>query len=269
MIKKKYIDFLIRIFSGLIHVIIIIFSIEKGEKLFRIVMMLFSFICFLEFLIISETDIFLNKLIFLLFFISILLDIFFFKNGLILYMIIFFSYFLFFSIIQLFNKYNHKKKFTKISNILFGLTYIVVPFFISYYIYSLYGKRIMLGIFILIWVNDSLSYLIGRKWGKNKIAISISPKKSIEGYIGGLLFCILIGIFLYKIWKDKYWLFFSLIVSIFGSIGDLIESTIKRSYGVKNSSIWFPGHGGFLDRLDSFIFVIPIIFMILFIFYIF
>ncbi len=127
----------------------------------------------------------------------------------------------------------------------------------------------MLGIFILIWVNDSLSYLIGRKWGKNKIAISISPKKSIEGYIGGLLFCILIGIFLYKIWKDKYWLFFSLIVSIFGSIGDLIESTIKRSYGVKNSSIWFPGHGGFLDRLDSFIFVIPIIFMILFIFYIF
>ncbi|WP_185877741.1 phosphatidate cytidylyltransferase [Blattabacterium cuenoti] len=267
MIKKKNLDFLIRIFSGIIHIIIIIFSIEKGDKLFRIMMMLFSFICLTEFLMISNTKIFLKKLVFLLFLIIIIVDIFFVKNGLILYIMGFFYYFLFFSIIQLFNKSSYEEKMINIKNILFGLTYIVVPFFISCYIYSLYGKKMILGIFILIWINDSLSYVVGKKWGKNKISISISPKKSIEGCFGGLLFCIIIGIVLSKIWEEKYWLFFSFIISIFGTIGDLIESTIKRSYGVKNSGIWFPGHGGFFDRLDSFIFVIPIIFVTLLGFY--
>ncbi|AGW85994.1 Phosphatidate cytidylyltransferase [Blattabacterium sp. (Nauphoeta cinerea)] len=164
--------------------------------------------------------------------------------------------------IQLFyNKCSHKEKIVQVSHLIFGLIYIIMPFYLASYIYSIihHGKQLILGIFILIWTNDSLSYLIGRKWGKRKIAISISPKKSIEGVIGGLFFCIILGFFLYKIWEKKYWFILSVTVPIFSTIGDLVESTIKRSCNVKNSGVWFPGHGGFLDRLDSFIFVIPII----------
>ncbi len=136
-----------------------------------------------------------------------------------------------------------------------------MPFYLASYIYAMihHGKQLILGVFILIWTNDSLSYLIGKKWGKRKIAISISPKKSIEGVIGGLFSSLILGFFLYKIWKEKYWFILALTVPIFSTIGDLVESTIKRSCSVKNSGIFFPGHGGFLDRLDSFIFVIPII----------
>ncbi len=99
--------------------------------------------------------------------------------------------------------------------------------------------------------------------GKRKIVFFISPKKSLEGYLGGLFFCLISGFFLLKIWGEKYWIILSIIVFVFGSLGDLVESTIKRYYNVKDSGVFLPGHGGFLDRLDSFIFVIPIIYILI------
>ncbi|WP_185857148.1 phosphatidate cytidylyltransferase [Blattabacterium cuenoti] len=263
MKKKKYLDFMIRFFTGLIYVVSIIFSIEKGEKTFRIVMMLLSFLCLFEFLLILKTSITLIKITSLFFLFSIFMDFFMEKEkGLIPYVICFIPYSIIFLIIQLFsNKYSHKEKIAQASHLIFGLVYIIMPFYLASYIYAIihHGKQLILGVFILIWTNDSLSYLIGKKWGKRKIAISISPKKSIEGVIGGIFFCIILGFLLYKIWGNKYWFILSFTVPIFSTIGDLVESTIKRSFSVKNSGVWFPGHGGFLDRLDSFIFVIPII----------
>ncbi|WP_185868864.1 phosphatidate cytidylyltransferase [Blattabacterium cuenoti] len=261
MKKKKDLNFLIRFITGFIYVFLIIFSIEKGEKIFRIVMMMLSFFCLFEFLIILETDIFLVKIASLFFLFSVLMDVFI-NKGLILYMVCFVLYSITFFIIQLFSKkHSHREKIKQISHLTFGFVYIIIPFYLASYIYSSinHGKEIILGIFILIWTNDTLSYLIGKKWGKKKIAVSISPKKSVEGFIGGLLFCLIIGFFFYKIWGEKYWFILSFMIPIFSTIGDLIESLIKRSYNVKDSGILFPGHGGFLDRLDSFIFVIPII----------
>ncbi|WP_185866972.1 phosphatidate cytidylyltransferase [Blattabacterium cuenoti] len=261
MKKKKDLDFLIRFFTGLIYVISIIFSIEKGEKTFRIVMMILSFFCLFEFLLILKTNTILIKITSLFFLFSILMDLFIEKEkGLIPYIICFIPYSIIFLVIQLFSKkHSRKEKIEQISNLIFGLMYITLPFYLASYIYRYNGKQLILGVFILIWTNDSLSYLIGKKWGKRKIATSISPKKSIEGVVGGLFFCLMLGFLLYKIWGKKYWFILSLTVPIFSTIGDLVESSIKRSYSVKNSGIWLPGHGGFLDRLDSFIFVIPII----------
>ncbi|WP_185857789.1 phosphatidate cytidylyltransferase [Blattabacterium cuenoti] len=262
MNKKKNLDFLIRFFTGLIYVISIVFSIEKGEKTFRIVMMILSFFCLLEFLLISKINTYLIKITSLFFLFPIFIDLFFTKKGLIAYGVFFIPYSIIFLVIQLFSKkYSHKEKIIQASYLTFGLVYIVLPFYLASYMYTIvhHGKQLILGVFILIWTNDSLSYLIGKKWGKRRIAISISPKKSIEGIIGGLFFCIILGFFLYKIWEKKYWFILSFTVPIFSTIGDLVESIIKRSCNVKNSGIWFPGHGGFLDRLDSFIFVIPII----------
>ncbi|WP_185873685.1 phosphatidate cytidylyltransferase [Blattabacterium cuenoti] len=259
--KKNKKEFLIRFFYGLIYVFLILFSIEKGEKFFRVIMMFLSILCFIEFLIILKTNILLIKLSSFILLFSIILDIFM-SKGLYLYIICFIPYFIIFFTIQLFSiKYSNKEKYIQISNLIVGLVYIIIPFYLASYMYTKYnkGKELILGTFILIWINDTLSYLIGKKWGKRKISVSISPKKSIEGIIGGFFFSFIFGIFLYKIWIDKYWLIFSVIIPIFSTIGDLVESTIKRFCNVKNSGILFPGHGGFLDRLDSFIFVIPII----------
>ncbi|BAM99691.1 phosphatidate cytidylyltransferase [Blattabacterium cuenoti] len=262
--KKKDSNFLIRIFTGLVYVILILFSIEKGEQTFRIMMMLLSFFCLFEFLLILRTNTTLIKITSLFFLFSIFMDLFINKKekGLILYVICFIPYSIIFFVIQLFStKSSSKEKIVQISHLIFGLVYIIMPFYLASYIYAMihHGKQLILGVFILIWTNDSLSYLIGKKWGKRKIAISISPKKSIEGVIGGLFSCLILGFFLSKIWKEKYWFILSITVPIFSTIGDLVESTIKRSCSVKDSGILFPGHGGFLDRLDSFIFVIPII----------
>ncbi|WP_185860543.1 phosphatidate cytidylyltransferase [Blattabacterium cuenoti] len=263
MKKKKDLDFIIRFITGLIYVISIIFSIEKGEKTFRIVMMILSLFCLFEFLLILRINTILIKITSLFFLLSIIMDIFIGKEkGLISYIICFIPYSIIFLMIQLFSKkYSHKEKIIQASHLIFGLMYIIMPFYLASYIYTMIhnGKQLILGIFILIWTNDSLSYLIGKKWGKRKIAISVSPKKSIEGVIAGLFFCIILGFFLYKVWGEKYWFILSFTIPIFSTIGDLVESTIKRSCSVKNSGVLFPGHGGFLDRLDSFIFVIPII----------
>ncbi|WP_185876660.1 phosphatidate cytidylyltransferase [Blattabacterium cuenoti] len=258
MKKKKKFNLLTRLFTGLIYISLVIFSIEKGEKTFRIMMMILSFLCLFEFLIISGTDTILTKIVSLFFLSSIIMD-FFLEKGHILYIICFIPYSVTFFIIQLFlKKKSYKERIVQIGNLIFGFVYIIIPFYLASYIYT-YGKKLILGIFILIWINDSLSYLVGKRWGRIKIATSISPKKSVEGFIGGFLFCSATGFFLYKIWDKEYWIILSFIVSIFSTIGDLIESLIKRSYNVKNSSIFFPGHGGFLDRLDSFIIVIPVI----------
>nr|WP_235610544.1 phosphatidate cytidylyltransferase [Blattabacterium punctulatus] len=258
LMKKKN-DFWIRFFTGFIYVFMIIFSIEKGEKIFRMVMMILSFFCLFEFLVILKTNTTLIKINSFFFLFSIFLD-FLVEKDIFLYIICFIPYSITFFIIQLFSKgVSHQEKIRQISHLTFGLVYVLIPFFLASYIYSKYGKELILGTFFLIWTNDTLSYLIGIKWGKIKIDISISPKKSIEGFIGGLFFCLILGILLSNIWGEKYWFILSFIIPIFSTIGDLVESTIKRSYNVKNSGVWFPGHGGFLDRLDSFIFVIPII----------
>ncbi|WP_185871479.1 phosphatidate cytidylyltransferase [Blattabacterium cuenoti] len=260
--KKKYSNFIIRFLTGLIYVVFIIFSIEKGEKIFRMTMMILSFFCLFEFLLILKTKKFLIKItsLFLLFsiFIDFMIEE---KKGLISYLIFFIPYSIIFLMIQLFSEKNSdKEKIIQTSYLIFGLVYIILPFYLASYIYTIHnGKKLILGVFILIWTNDSLSYLIGKKWGKRKISISISPKKSIEGAIGGLFFCIVLGFYLYKTWGNKYWFILSFIIPIFSTIGDFVESSIKRSFYVKNSGTFFPGHGGFLDRLDSFIFVIPIV----------
>lgn len=128
-----------------------------------------------------------------------------------------------------------------------------------------YQANIIIGILILIWTNDTFAYLVGKKWGKNKLYERISPKKTIEGFVGGLLFCIIAGIILsqfFNFFSLAIWISSAIFVSIFGTIGDLIESKFKREAGVKDSGNIMPGHGGILDRLDSVIFVAPFLYII-------
>ena len=130
-----------------------------------------------------------------------------------------------------------------------------------------YDPSIILGCFILIWVNDSFAYMIGKKFGKQKLFYSISPHKTVEGFLGGLLFCCISASIVSRYIDDSIstsnWLTMAIIVSVFGTLGDLIESKFKRESNVKDSGKIMPGHGGILDRLDSIIFASPYIYLFL------
>lgn len=129
-----------------------------------------------------------------------------------------------------------------------------------------FNPNILLGSFILVWINDSFAYLIGSRIGKQKLFPRISPKKTVEGFLGGLFFACVSSYFIAKYTNTldfSNWLILAIIVSVFGTLGDLIESKYKRQADVKDSGIIMPGHGGLLDRLDSIIFAAPFIYLFL------
>ncbi|BAO74735.1 phosphatidate cytidylyltransferase [Winogradskyella sp. PG-2] len=124
----------------------------------------------------------------------------------------------------------------------------------------------LLGAFILVWVNDSAAYLVGKNFGSQKLFPSISPKKTVEGFLGGLFFACISSYFIATYTETlgfTSWLILAIIVSVLGTLGDLIESKFKRQAGVKDSGVIMPGHGGLLDRLDSIIFAAPFIYLFL------
>jgi len=127
-------------------------------------------------------------------------------------------------------------------------------------------KSLIIGVFVLIWVNDSFAYLVGKAIGKNKLFPSVSPKKTIEGFLGGFIFA-LIAAYLLSLSGNELtsiqWLILAAVLVITGTIGDLVESKFKRLAGVKDSGAILPGHGGLLDRLDSLIFAAPFAFLTL------
>ncbi|WP_119789960.1 phosphatidate cytidylyltransferase [Flavobacterium anhuiense] len=170
--------------------------------------------------------------------------------------------------------YDSVQKVSTSSKYLYLLGYITLPFvFIVKISFGTndYNPKIILGLFVLIWTNDTFAYLVGKSMGKHKLFERVSPKKTIEGFLGGVVFAAFAGFLISKLYiqpKPEFssksiliWTIIALIVSLFGTIGDLIESKFKRIAGVKDSGSIMPGHGGILDRLDSVIFVAPIIFL--------
>ncbi|TRZ41450.1 phosphatidate cytidylyltransferase [Robertkochia solimangrovi] len=132
-----------------------------------------------------------------------------------------------------------------------------------------FAKTLIIGIFILIWVNDSFAYLVGKSIGRTKLFERVSPKKTVEGFVGGLVFSLIAAYFLYKYGSElslAQWLILAIVVVVSGSLGDLVESKFKRLAGVKDSGAILPGHGGLLDRLDSLVFAAPFTFLTLQIF---
>jgi len=125
---------------------------------------------------------------------------------------------------------------------------------------------VLIGVFLLIWTNDVFAYLVGSSIGKTKLFERHSPKKSWEGSIGGLIFSLLMAWGLSQLFNqltELQWMITAAIVVIFGTLGDLVESLLKRNKGVKDSGTFFPGHGGVLDRFDAVLFATPFVYLYL------
>ncbi len=128
-----------------------------------------------------------------------------------------------------------------------------------------YKPQVIIGVLILVWTNDTFAYIVGKRFGKNKLFERISPKKTIEGLLGGILFAIIASIVLslyFTFFSVYIWIASAIFVGLFGTLGDLVESHFKREAGVKDSGNIMPGHGGILDRLDSILFISPLLYII-------
>lgn len=121
----------------------------------------------------------------------------------------------------------------------------------------------VLFLFILIWSSDTFAYLTGKFFGKHKMAPKISPKKTWEGYIGGVVLTLVFSYFIEKYQHDLRgnWMVVGFLVATFAPVGDLVESQLKRNFAVKDSGNVIPGHGGVLDRLDSFLICVPVVYL--------
>ncbi len=156
-----------------------------------------------------------------------------------------------------------EKPFVNLAFLMLGVFYIGIPFGLLNFVaihQGMYLPNIVMGLLLLIWANDSGAYIIGSRWGRHLLLPRISPKKTWEGTLGGLLFTLLTAFLLHLFFLELRlidWLVLAGIIAVFGSIGDLVESMLKRSLSVKDSGKILPGHGGMLDRFDGLIFSLP------------
>lgn len=172
-------------------------------------------------------------------------------------------------LISLFNK-DEKRPLETLGTIVLGYLYVVFPIYLLYKIafptpsISSYNFWIPLGTLWLTWTLDVMAFAFGKILGKHPLFPRISPKKTWEGAIGGVIFCIGMAVLMDYFIPQKFsWLIISVLISVFSQLGDLVESMFKRSVKLKDSGKILPGHGGMLDRFDGMLISVPVIFLYL------
>jgi len=144
---------------------------------------------------------------------------------------------------------------------IYSLFYAAIPILCLISLYNEpYFRELVIGCLLLIWVSDIGAYFVGKSIGKHKLMPSVSPGKTREGFFGAGMLTIISSYLMYNFlghFTMQQWAIIALLVWLLGSIGDLVESKIKRQLNIKDSGNILPGHGGFLDRFDGFIFCLP------------
>jgi len=150
-----------------------------------------------------------------------------------------------------------------IATTILGIVYVAVPFGLMNFMFRYKGEQtfhLLLSLFVILWTADTFAYLVGSKIGKNRLFERISPKKSWEGSIGGLIAALIAATIFSYFFKEMslaLWLGYALIIVVAGAYGDLVESMFKRSLNIKDSGNILPGHGGILDRFDAVFLAVP------------
>ena len=268
MIKKK--NFLKRIFTALLGGGLLIFSSLNQWSFLAIFILIIYFSSTEYYRILKENKsnpnkylgIFLSVLIFVSTFVYVAFG----TEWLIYYLLI--PILPFICLSALYTK-NNKESLSNVSLTFFGILYISIPISLLNFIVfdtGVYDNKFLLTSFFFLWTSESAAYIGGSIFGKNKLFESVSPMKSWEGVLFGFISNIILAYFLWVYFNEStylFWVIFSIVVLISGIFGDLFESLIKRNLNLKDTGTRLPGHGGFLDRFDSFFFVIPYVFFYL------
>lgn len=261
-----------RITTSIIYVALILIALYFGEISSLILLAIFLLLSLIEFYgLFKTTSIkpqqFVPILIGLLAFIGIASD--YLKAY---HEIIIIGIFSLLFIIELFRL--EKKPIQNLGIAILGIMYIAVPLA---YVYKIgfvsadssviaFNPKLILAFFIIVWTNDTAAYFVGSAIGKHKLFPKISPKKSWEGFFGGVFFGILVGYINYLVIGELsmlQWLIAAFVAVIFATLGDLVESSFKRSLDIKDSGTLLPGHGGILDRLDGIFLSAPMFYLAL------
>ena len=257
-------SFLQRSLSGLVYVVLFIGSVLYSKESFVTLTAVFGLICIREFSKLIKSKAYVSFAVFIAIIVFIAL-----KEGNSQGVLIGLILALTGSLQSLYFLFSKKAKTPKSILLKEDLTirYLVLSFgllILLPFSNGNYEPLIIVYLLLLIWSNDSFAYLVGKNFGKRKLYESVSPKKTIEGFIGGVVFTIITGVvisYYSELFSMIHWIVLSLLASILGTIGDLVESKFKRQANIKDSGSIMPGHGGMLDRLDSLFFVAPFVYL--------
>jgi len=260
-----------RAITGFFFVIIMLASVLTGKYIFTAFFTLLSFLCLNEFYrIVKSANINPNRIagligggfIFAGIGLHYVLDID--SKWLLIIIPVLGSIF----IAELYKK--SEAPFTNIGYTILGFAYAIAPFSFFFglaFVNGAYSNHFPLGFLLLLWSNDTGAYVVGRQFGKTKLFERHSPQKTWEGFIGGLLFTIAIGVLISHYFNEiswQQWALIAILISCFGTLGDLVESMLKRSLNAKDSGSILPGHGGLLDRFDGLFLSAPMVFAYLY-----
>lgn len=259
-------NFIVRTLSGAVYVTTIVGSLLLDKSLFALVSLAFSILGTLELYrfnpefkeshFLSLTGGIIAFILFHLFFLGIIGQ----KWLHLIFLLPFCQL-----VAELYKKQNNV--FGNLSYVLLGYVYISTPLIILNYLnISSIGNysKVVLSVLVLVWINDTFAYLSGMLFGKHKLFERITPKKTWEGFAGGVIATVLASWLLFKFSGQTSlttWLIAGFIVAISSVFGDFVESMFKRAAGLKDSGNLIPGHGGILDRIDSLLFVFPVVFV--------
>ncbi|MFD1096682.1 phosphatidate cytidylyltransferase [Salegentibacter chungangensis] len=257
---------IIRTISGLLYISILVASIISSELIFISLFYLLGLVCLIEMQKLLHLKSYalyaVQALLFYLFsYLKFNQD----ATILLLFITIFVNLFLVKDLLVIKKIPVFEKK--KYIIIIFYLISSVIFLTLIPTIEGVFIPKLVVGIFVLIWTNDTFAYIVGKNFGKNKLYELISPNKTIEGFLGGLIFSCIASYFIFyytQFLSFPIWLGLAVILSVFGTLGDLIQSKFKRQAGVKDSGSLMPGHGGLFDRLDSIIFASPFVYAYLY-----
>lgn len=259
-----------RAITGFIFAAVVLGLVLVDAYTFTLFFILTSLLCTLEFYKLVKTeDIKPNLLTGLLVLISVISPLIaYFLAGQEIGMLLFCIPFVVLVIVSELYKH-HQNPFHNIAYTLFGLIYAAIPFCFFYAMAfrdGQYSFHYPFGFLIMLWANDTGAYIFGVQFGKHRLFERHSPKKSWEGFFGGLI-CSLLAAYVLSIYFTElsliHWLLIGSIIACAGTLGDLSESMLKRSLSTKDSGTFLPGHGGFLDRFDGLLLAAPLVYFYL------
>lgn len=266
-------NFIKRLITAVVCIIIIIASLLLGRYTYGLILFTVNLVALYEFFnIISNKNLFPFRVLGITFGSILFILSFIISSNIVagqLYLILIPLAVLVF-IIELFR--NKPSPFINVAVTFLGILYISVPLsLINYIVFPAtnlyeYTYSVLLGYLVLIWTNDTSAYIFGMAIGRHKLFKRLSPKKTWEGFIGGLIITIIVAILipgLFSTLDRTDLVVFGCIISTIGVAGDLSESMLKRSMDIKDTGNILPGHGGVLDRIDSILLTSPLVFLYL------